>query len=181
MRMQIEMRSPFWVTSDTHFFHTNIIKYCNRPFKSTEEMNETIYSNWNNTIGKNEKVFFLGDWVIGTENKYSVGQFLHDQLNGHKLFIQGNHDNHIKKYTKIKVVDGVIEVKYKGINILMSHEPIWDFPHDIHIHGHIHNNDENTKLKWNMFNVSVEMTEYKPVHIDDIINKINIKKSLIIN
>ena len=33
--------------ADTHFNHANIIKYCNRPFKNTDEMNKYIIRKWN--------------------------------------------------------------------------------------------------------------------------------------
>ena len=44
--------SKVFFTSDTHFYHGNIIRFCTRPFKDVEVMNETIISNWNNTVVK---------------------------------------------------------------------------------------------------------------------------------
>jgi len=41
----------YWWTSDYHFSHTNIIRYCNRPFETAEEMNEVIIRGRNR--GKN--------------------------------------------------------------------------------------------------------------------------------
>ena len=38
--------SKVFFTSDTHFYHGNIIRFCNRPFEDVEMMNETIISNW---------------------------------------------------------------------------------------------------------------------------------------
>ena len=52
-------------TSDTHFFHEGIIKFCNRPFATVEEMNETLIQNWNETVPENGTVFHLGDFAFG--------------------------------------------------------------------------------------------------------------------
>ena len=35
-------KDKLFFTSDTHFFHANIIKHCNRPFTNTYEMNKQI-------------------------------------------------------------------------------------------------------------------------------------------
>lgn len=67
--------SKVFFTSDTHFYHGNIIRFCNRPFEDVEMMNETIISNWNNTVGLDDTVF---TWVISV---WAV------QLNGLKFLI----------------------------------------------------------------------------------------------
>ena len=75
--------------SDPHFGHQNIIKYCDRPFKTTDEMNEFIVNRWNCFVKKDDIVFILGDIAFG-------GAGLFDQimpkLNGQKYLILGNHD-----------------------------------------------------------------------------------------
>ena len=64
--------AKIWLISDTHFGHTNVIKYCNRPFESSDEMDKTIIKNWNNTIKKYDKVFLLGDVVDDSYNEMNL-------------------------------------------------------------------------------------------------------------
>ena len=76
-------------TSDTHFNHANILKFCDRPFKNVEEMNETIIVNWNKVIGKDDTVFHLGDFCLGGSAEWTK---ILDRLNGKIHLIVGNHD-----------------------------------------------------------------------------------------
>lgn len=64
MKYKFDGSKVFFI-SDTHFYHGNIIRFCNRPFKSVEMMNETIISNWNNTVGQDGIVFHLGNFCLG--------------------------------------------------------------------------------------------------------------------
>ena len=57
--------SRVFFTSDTHFNHTNIIRFCNRPFKDVIHMNETIIANWNSVVGPDDIIFHLGDFCLG--------------------------------------------------------------------------------------------------------------------
>ena len=81
--------SKVFFTSDTHFYHGNIIRFCNRPFEDVEMMNETIISNWNNTVGLDDTVFHLGDFCLGGSAEWTK---ILDRLNGKIYLILGNHD-----------------------------------------------------------------------------------------
>ncbi len=48
--------------SDLHLGHYNVIKMCNRPFSSVEEMDETLINNWNAAVHDEDDVYILGDF-----------------------------------------------------------------------------------------------------------------------
>ena len=91
--------SRVFFTSDTHFNHANIIRFCNRPFKDVSHMNEAIISNWNRVVGPEDIVFHLGDFCLGGSAEWIN---VLNRLNGKIYLISGNHDikNLRQNYTK---------------------------------------------------------------------------------
>ena len=67
----------YWWTSDYHFSHFNIIRYCKRPFETAEEMNETIIRKHNERVKPEDTVFFLGDRHIKSLCQLAHDFFLH--------------------------------------------------------------------------------------------------------
>ena len=146
----------FWVIADTHFFHGNVIKYCNRPFKDYKEMNEQLIIKWNSVVAPEDIVFHLGDFSFGHKEKI---ESIKKQLNGTVILIKGNHDRDIIRECGFIVVEGALRVG----NLILTHRPLEkeEIPQGfINVHGHIHNLDSYYGI-----NVSVEKTNYEPVEL----------------
>jgi calcineurin-like phosphoesterase family protein len=79
-----------YFTSDLHFGHANIIKYCDRPFDNTDEMAKALIGNWNSVVDHEDTVFVLGDFAMG-DREANVPLARH--LNGKKILVAGNHDH----------------------------------------------------------------------------------------
>ena len=186
--------STIFLISDTHFYHKNIIKYCNRPFKNEIEMNETIINNWNSVITDNV-VLHLGDFAMGWDktfnSKKECYKDLMSKLNGNKFLIKGNHDKETNEFYKdIGFINAYEYLIYKGnlfchyplkideytnesrkLFILKMKEIVKKYQLNI-IHGHIHNNIFKNKH----YNVSVEMINYTPIQLNELSNLPNSNK-----
>lgn len=71
---------------DLHFNHESAIDFDNRPFKSVEEMNETLIDNWNNQINKKDEVYILGDMFMKNQNATEILS----RLKGNKFLVKGS-------------------------------------------------------------------------------------------
>ena len=78
-----------WFISDSHFGHEGAIKYCMRPYKSIEEMDEALIHNWNSVVKHTDNVYHLGDLSF---HKPARTLEILSLLKGHKHLILGNHD-----------------------------------------------------------------------------------------
>lgn len=59
-------------TSDTHFGSERTLKFSRRPFKTTQEMDETFINNWNDLIKPEDIVYHLGDFGDFSKLKNSM-------------------------------------------------------------------------------------------------------------
>ena len=59
------MMADVWLTSDFHLGHFNIIRYCNRPFADTKEMNAAILERVNASVKPDDVLYFLGGFCMG--------------------------------------------------------------------------------------------------------------------
>ena len=180
--MDYQMRNIF-VISDTHFNHSNILKFKHadnitmlRPgFDSVEHMNETMIDNWNRVVKAEDVVYHLGDFSFTSANNIKL---FASRLNGRKRLILGNHDYEPKLY--YPYFQKISSWREFGIDmfskkIFMCHYPLHVSAYDyrkngkgsIMVHGHLHQN--LTGLD-NYVNVCVEHTNYTPVAIEDIVD-----------
>lgn len=169
-----------WFTSDTHFGHENIIRYCKRPFKSLNEMNKRIIHNWNSRVKNEDTIFHLGDFCFRNSSGGKKGEGINknanywlSKLNGKIIVIKGNHDKSNSLNTPIKR----IELEYGRKMILLIHNPneltkseIDQF--DLILCGHVH---EIWEIRCNIINVGVDVCNFMPISFDEIIKKLNKK------
>lgn len=192
-----------WFTADTHFGHANVIRYCKRPwlrpgdvcvgpdgkemwFSSTieherkQEMDETLISNWNNRVGKNDLIFHVGDFCFGRSDA-DFNRYFH-RLNGLIVLVKGNHDK-LAAQNKDKFYayhdSGLYETKVGDRKVVLCHYSMktWNCSHrgSYHLYGHSHGSlpDDPNSLS---FDVGVDCHNFAPLHWSEVV-KIMEKKT----
>lgn len=159
-------------TADTHFFHMNkrggIIKYCNRPFTSIEEMNQTLIAKWNAKVKPGDRVYHTGDFAFGTREQILN---LTKKLNGHLILIEGNHDDIGEPGNYgFSSKHQLLEIKINGVYITLCHYAmrVWPRSHfnSWHCYGHSHSClDKNWGKSWD---VGVDNNNFEPVEFEEL-------------
>lgn len=165
-----------WFISDTHFFHENIIRFCERPFQDAQQMNEFMVDKWNRTVAPGDKVYHLGDVACGFGGDDSKLGNLLGRLNGKKRLVVGNHDNLKsvslqKHFEKLELWYGQKKWGFTCSHIPLPLEHLRDG--NFCVHGHIHNAIKNDP---HYINVCVEHTLYGLLNIDDIFKQMKLVK-----
>lgn len=164
--------------SDPHFGHANILKYCDRPFATIEEMNAVFVDNYNDLIGTGDTVVWMGDCFFkGDDTRYS---HMLSEMAGTKILLLGNHDGSSERMAKLGfdlvLHEAIMHIggricrlnhfpyaahseyekpdKFKELRPLRA-------PGEILLHGHSHNKLA-TRVRENQIDLGVDAWGYKP-------------------
>jgi calcineurin-like phosphoesterase family protein len=189
--------SDIWVISDTHFNHTNILKFTDSNtgelirgarFSSTKEMDEHMVEQWNSVVKPGDKVYHLGDVMFGDREYF---QKLWPKLHGQKRLIVGNHDD--IKYLSSGGFFSKVHMwrMFPEFGLLLTHVPVhksslkrqwvsredynffeywwrrYKFRNKTMLNVHGHIH-QNPSPEGPYRNVSVEAINYTPVNIEEL-------------
>ena len=176
-------------TSDTHFCHSNIIKYCKRPFANIAENDEEIIRRWNEKVPEDGIVFHLGDVAFGDPER--VDNIL-ERLNGTIYLVIGNHDwrrvvnNHKWRF---EMMTQQINMKIGKRHIILNHYPMLAFSGawrgedaTYQLFGHVHTSPytdeglDQQRMKYlftSQYDVGVDNNNFTPVSWKEVGQIIN--------
>lgn len=161
------MTPNVFFSSDLHFYHANIIKYCKRPFASVEEMNEGLIANHNSLVKPNDVWYHLGDFAFAGSDE--IRQVLR-RMNGIKHFVKGNHDKAVNFVGLVESFSADLCLKFNGIRYHLYHFPVssWDSAHhgSIHLHGHSHGSTNSDGLL--RFDMGVDCNNMFPFSLEQV-------------
>jgi len=152
----------YWFTADEHYYHSNIIKFCNRPFSSVIEMNEEIIRRNNEVVENNDIVVHAGDFAFKSSHESVVK--LIKQLKGIHIFVRGSHDKWLNDRSH-----EIWEINIKGIYVVVCHYAmrVWPKSHfnSILLYGHSHGGLEPIGKS---YDVGVDSNNFYPYSFEQI-------------
>lgn len=169
-----------FVTSDEHYGHERILSLANRPFKSVEEMNETIIARHNQKVSHNSShtTVHVGDMFWQTMSPEEAIKIV-KRLNGNHVFIYGNHDELMEKSVALRSEFGWVVgknkasgseiIKWNKHKITLNHyaQRVWDGSHKghWHVYGHSHGALEGVGKS---FDIGVDSHDFTPWSLEEI-------------
>ena len=196
MKLTLQKGQNLYLTSDTHFSHSNICSATTqwkdagdtvRQFSSLEEMNRTIVDNINAVVGENDILFHLGDWSFGGFEQ--IQKFRSQLVCKNIHIVLGNHDHHIEKnkdgvqslFSSVHSFIPKLEVKREIVggsgmlerfNFCVFHYPIasWIDMNQgvIHLHGHVHLPKHLKLGQGRSLDVGMDGNDMKPYSLDEV-------------
>jgi len=161
----------YFFTADEHYYHTNIIKYCHRPFKDSTEMTEVLIQNHNKIVRSGDVTIHGGDFCF-LKHRSQITRLV-EKLNGSHIFVRGSHDKWMDK-TFHEIWEKTFDNKH---HIVVCHYAllVWPRSHynSYHLFGHSHgglNSIINLKeIQGKRYDIGVDNNNFYPVSLDQVV------------
>ena len=193
MKLILNKGQRLWFTSDTHYNHANICSSTTkwtdpvtiREFRTLEHMNSHLVGNINEVVGQDDVLFHLGDWSFGGFE--SIEQFRNQIVCQNVHIVTGNHDHHIQnnrgdcqklfssvnKYVELNV-KWPVGPEMHDANFVLMHFPIASWNNmargAIHLHGHVHFNENVRLQEGKMMDVGCEGNNLYPIDMSEVLS-----------
>lgn len=159
-----------YFTSDTHFGHTNIIKYCNRPFEHVGVMDAKLLDNINEIVGQNDRLFHLGDVAFKGAAKYLPS--IRSRIICKNVFvIPGNHDKESQLKGHFQILPQCYMYENDGFRMVLCHYAMRVWHHSHHgagmLYGHSHGGLPAIPGA-SSFDIGVDCWQYRPLSLLDV-------------
>ena len=169
-----------WITSDLHFGHKNIMKFCPQTRARFNDdvsyMNNAMVEEWNARVEPSDLVYILGD--VAFMSGSDAGRMI-NRLYGTKILVEGNHDRKTLQDATFRSafaeVHKYLDITYDGHKCVMFHYPIyeWDQMHRgaLHFHGHLHGGTTGME-KYRCMDVGMDSTGEIVISMDRAVRMI---------
>lgn len=182
-----------WFTSDQHYNHGNIVKYCSRtiaapqeqiahwqrdnakvPQSAIDKMNEEMIRRFQERVKPGDRVYFLGDFSFAKkEQAADYAMSILSRLPGDHFFVPGNHDSQeVIELPHWKEVSPLMDIRVDGQKVTLCHYmmKVWNKAHrgSLQLFGHSHGNMAGTSQQCD---VGVDAWDYYPVTIEDCMRR----------
>jgi calcineurin-like phosphoesterase family protein len=161
-----------YLLADAHFGDSEVMEYTARPFGSVAEMDDALLEGWNDVVGPDDEVVFVGDFAVPSEPT-TVRRWL-NRVNGNVVFVVGDHDPGARRSHAVRT-RAAYEFRAGGHRFHCVHHPD-DAPPDRDgwlVHGHVHDMrpDEYPFIDPDArrVNVGVELLGYEPLPADELV------------
>ena len=182
-----------WLTSDSHFEHSNVLHLAGRNFSSIQEHDDVLIDNWNKRVGKDDDVYHLGDFTLSGPGS-AISLFARLNGNIRVLGYPWHHDkrwlprNGVCGFSNFFSASGVrvwidppmvvledVETNAdgRGVPMTLCHYPLESFDRSHYgalcAHGHAHGKARRVQ---NRIDVGVDSAfalvgEYRPLRLEE--------------
>lgn len=127
----------YFVTADEHYGHTNIIRFCSRPFNDIREHDSELVRRHNEVVGPEDTVIHVGDFTLAGPQ---LARRVIASLKGKHIFLKGSHDRWLKSWPE--PIHEALELDIEGQHAVFCHYAfrVWAKSHygAWNLHGHSH-------------------------------------------